>query len=152
MVSNGYITREAFHDIYDHIDAANIDLKAFTENFYGKITLTHLQPVLDTLQWLKNETNVWFEMTNLMIPTLNDGPDEIRAALRIGFCRIWGRMCRCTSPRFIPISNCRISRRRRRRRCTARGGSRWMRGCTLYTKAIFLAMRLLRFVRVATSC
>jgi pyruvate formate lyase activating enzyme len=77
MVSNGYITREAFHDIYDHIDAANIDLKAFTENFYGKITLTHLQPVLDTLQWLKNETPVWFELTNLLIPTLNDGADEI---------------------------------------------------------------------------
>jgi len=77
MVSNGYITREAFHDIYDHIDAANIDLKAFTENFYGRITLTHLQPVLDTLQWLKNETAVWFELTNLLIPTLNDGADEI---------------------------------------------------------------------------
>jgi pyruvate formate lyase activating enzyme len=78
MVSNGYITREAFHDIYDHVDAANIDLKAFTENFYGRITLTHLQPVLDMLQWLKNETNVWFEITNLMIPTLNDDPDETR--------------------------------------------------------------------------
>jgi pyruvate formate lyase activating enzyme len=77
MVSNGYITREAFHDIYDHIDAANIDLKAFTETFYGKITLTHLQPVLDTLQWLKNETSVWFEITNLLIPTLNDGAEEI---------------------------------------------------------------------------
>ena len=77
MVSNGYITREAFHDIYDHIDAANIDLKAFTETFYGKITLTHLQPVLDTLQWLKNETSVWFELTNLLIPTLNDGAAEI---------------------------------------------------------------------------
>jgi len=78
MVSNGYITREAFHDIYDHIDAANIDLKAFTESFYGKITLTHLQPVLETLQWLKNETNVWFEITNLLIPTLNDDPAETR--------------------------------------------------------------------------
>ena len=77
MVSNGYITREAFHDIYDHIDAANIDLKAFTETFYGKITLTHLQPVLDTLQWLKNETSVWFELTNLLIPALNDGAEEI---------------------------------------------------------------------------
>ncbi len=77
MVSNGYITREAFHDIYDHIDAANIDLKAFTENFYGKITLTHLQPVLDTLQWLRNETPVWFELTNLLIPTLNDGAEEV---------------------------------------------------------------------------
>lgn len=78
MVSNGYITYAAFHDIYDHVDAANIDLKAFTENFYGKITLTHLQPVLETLQWLKNETNVWFEVTNLMIPSLNDDPSETR--------------------------------------------------------------------------
>jgi pyruvate formate lyase activating enzyme len=78
MVTNGYITREAFHDIYDNIDAANVDLKAFTEGFYGRITLTHLQPVLDALKWLKNETNVWFEITNLMIPTLNDAADETR--------------------------------------------------------------------------
>jgi len=78
MVSNGYITYDAFHDIYDHIDAANIDLKGFTENFYGKITLTHLQPVLEALQWLKKETNVWFEITNLIIPTLNDAPAETR--------------------------------------------------------------------------
>jgi pyruvate formate lyase activating enzyme len=78
MVTNGYITYEAFHDIYDHIDAANVDLKAFTEEFYGKITLTHLQPVLDTLVWLKKETNVWFEITNLVIPTLNDDPRETR--------------------------------------------------------------------------
>jgi pyruvate formate lyase activating enzyme len=79
MVSNGYVTREAFHDIYDHVDVANIDLKAFTENFYGRVTLTHLDPVLDTLQWLKNETNVWFEITNLIIPTLNDAPVETQA-------------------------------------------------------------------------
>jgi pyruvate formate lyase activating enzyme len=78
MVTNGYVTREAFHDIYDHIDAANVDLKAFTETFYGKITLTHLQPVLDVLQWLKKETGVWFEITNLLIPTLNDDPRETR--------------------------------------------------------------------------
>jgi len=78
MVSNGYITYEAFHDIYDHIDAANIDLKAFTESFYGKTTLTHLQPVLETFEWLKKETKVWFEITNLMIPTLNDDPAETR--------------------------------------------------------------------------
>ncbi|HET7109180.1 MAG TPA: AmmeMemoRadiSam system radical SAM enzyme [Candidatus Acidoferrum sp.] len=78
MVTNGYITYEAFHDIYDHVDAANVDLKAFTEGFYGKITLTHLEPVLKTLEWLKNETSVWFELTNLMIPTLNDDPAETR--------------------------------------------------------------------------
>jgi len=60
------------------VDAANVDLKAFTEGFYGRVTLTHLQPVLDTLTWLKQETNVWFEITNLIIPTLNDDPREIR--------------------------------------------------------------------------
>jgi pyruvate formate lyase activating enzyme len=78
MVTNGYVTREAFHDIYDHVDAANVDLKAFTEGFYGRVTLTHLQPVLDTIMWLKQETNVWFEITNLIIPTLNDDPRDIR--------------------------------------------------------------------------
>jgi len=78
VVSNGYITHEAFSEIYQHVDAANIDLKAFTENFYGRITLTHLEPVLETLQWLKQETNVWFEITNLMIPTLNDDEAETR--------------------------------------------------------------------------
>lgn len=78
MVTNGYITEEAFYDVYQHIDAANVDLKAFTENFYGKITLSHMQPVLETLKRLKNETNVWFEITTLLIPTLNDGPDEIK--------------------------------------------------------------------------
>ncbi|MBZ5700578.1 MAG: AmmeMemoRadiSam system radical SAM enzyme [Acidobacteriia bacterium] len=78
MVTNGYVTYEAFHDIFDHVDAANVDLKAFTEEFYGKYTLTHLQPVLETLQYLKNETNLWFEITNLLIPTLNDHPAETR--------------------------------------------------------------------------
>jgi pyruvate formate lyase activating enzyme len=78
MVTNGYITYEAFHDIYDHVDAANVDLKAFTETFYSRTTLTHLQPVLETLRWLKNETNVWFELTNLIIPSLNDAQDETR--------------------------------------------------------------------------
>jgi pyruvate formate lyase activating enzyme len=78
MVTNGYITQEAFRDIYDHVDGANVDLKGFTEGFYGKITLTHLQPVLDMLTWLNDETNVWFEITNLLIPTLNDDPVEIR--------------------------------------------------------------------------
>ncbi|HYH00683.1 MAG TPA: AmmeMemoRadiSam system radical SAM enzyme [Terriglobales bacterium] len=78
MVSNGYITREAFFDVYEHIDAANIDLKAFTENFYAKVTLTHLNPVLDTLLWLRYETEVWFELTNLIIPTLNDDADELK--------------------------------------------------------------------------
>jgi pyruvate formate lyase activating enzyme len=76
MVSNGYITREAFFEVYEHIDAANIDLKGFTEEFYAKVTLSHLAPVLDALRWLRRETSVWFELTNLIIPGLNDTPWE----------------------------------------------------------------------------
>jgi pyruvate formate lyase activating enzyme len=76
MVSNGYITREAFFEVYEHIDAANIDLKGFSEDFYAKVTLSHLAPVLDVLRWLRRETSVWFELTNLIIPGLNDAPAE----------------------------------------------------------------------------
>jgi len=77
MVTNGYITPEALPDVYERIDAANVDLKAFTEQFYTKTTLTHLQPVLDTLIMLKAR-GVWVEITTLLIPTLNDDMDEIR--------------------------------------------------------------------------
>jgi pyruvate formate lyase activating enzyme len=76
MVTAGYITPEARPDVYRYIDAANVDLKAFTERFYHKITFSHLDPVLDTLKWLKNETDIWFEITNLMIPDENDSPEE----------------------------------------------------------------------------
>jgi len=75
-VTAGYITPEARGEFYQHMDAANVDLKAFTEDFYNKITLSHLQPVLDTLIYLKKETKVWFEITNLMIPGLNDSKQE----------------------------------------------------------------------------
>ena len=78
MVTNGYVTREAFFDIYGHIDAANVDLKGFTEDFYSKVTLTHLEPVLEVLQWLRHETSVWFELTTLLIPGHNDGPEEVK--------------------------------------------------------------------------
>lgn len=76
MVTAGYITREARPDVYRHIDAANVDLKAFSERFYHKVTFSHLEPVLDTLKWLKHETDIWFEITNLMIPGENDDPAE----------------------------------------------------------------------------
>ena len=77
MVTNGYITPEALFDIYEHIDAANVDLKAFTENFYAKITLTHLAPTLEALKLLREKTSVWLELTTLLIPTLNDATGEI---------------------------------------------------------------------------
>lgn len=78
MVTNGYISRDALRDIYAHIDAANVDLKSFTEEFYRGMTLSHLQPVLDTLVRLKNETNTWFEITTLLVPGKNDDPAETR--------------------------------------------------------------------------
>ncbi len=77
-VTAGYITEEARGPFYEFMDAANVDLKAFTEDFYYKITYSHLQPILDTLKWLKHETPVWFEITNLVIPNANDRPDEIK--------------------------------------------------------------------------
>jgi pyruvate formate lyase activating enzyme len=53
---------------YAHMDAANVDLKAFTGEFYHKLCFGELEPVLDTLRWLKSETSVWFEVTTLLIP------------------------------------------------------------------------------------
>ena len=78
-VTAGYISPDARRDFYQHIDAANVDLKAFTETFYRKLTQTQLQPVLDTLICLKHETPVWFEITTLLIPGQNDSPDEVAA-------------------------------------------------------------------------
>ena len=77
-VTAAYITEAARKPFFDVIDAANVDLKAFTEEFYQHLTLSHLQPVLDTMVWLKKETDVWFEVTNLVIPQANDGDDEFR--------------------------------------------------------------------------
>ena len=79
MVSAGYITEEARADFYQYVDAANIDLKAFTERFYKKICYGKLEPVLETLKYLRHETDVWFEITTLLIPDENDGEAEITA-------------------------------------------------------------------------
>ena len=78
MVTAGYITPEARPEVFRYIDAANVDLKAFTERFYHRLTFSHLDAVLDTLRWLKRETGVWFEITNLMIPGENDDAEETR--------------------------------------------------------------------------
>lgn len=77
-VTAGYISSAARPAFFHAMDAANVDLKAFTEDFYQKITYSHLQPVLDTLRWLKHESDVWFEITNLVIPDLNDSSEELQ--------------------------------------------------------------------------
>jgi pyruvate formate lyase activating enzyme len=69
-------------ELFEHMDAANVDLKGFTESFYADTCAGQLGPVLETLEYLKRETDVWFEITNLLIPGLNDSDEEIEAMTR----------------------------------------------------------------------
>jgi pyruvate formate lyase activating enzyme len=81
-VTAGYISPGAREDFFAHMDAANVDLKAFSDDFYHRLCGGHLQPVLDTLIYLKRETSVWFELTTLLIPGENDSDDEIERMTR----------------------------------------------------------------------
>lgn len=76
-VTAGEVCAEPRTEFYRNMDAANVDLKAFTERFYKDICASHLQPVLETLLYLKHETNVWFEITTLLIPGENDSHEEL---------------------------------------------------------------------------
>ncbi len=76
-VTAGYVCGEPRAEFYRYMDAANVDLKAFTERFYKKICSGSLAAVLETLVYLKHETDVWFELTNLLIPDENDSEAEI---------------------------------------------------------------------------
>lgn len=78
-VTAGYIHAEPRREFYAKMDAANVDLKGFTDEFYVKLCGAHLQPVLDTLVYLKHETDVWFEITTLLIPGKNDSDEELKA-------------------------------------------------------------------------
>lgn len=81
-VTAGYVCEDPREEFFRHIDAANIDLKAFTEDFYKNVCAAELQPVLDTLVYLKKETDVWFELTTLLIPGENDSAAELDAMTR----------------------------------------------------------------------
>ena len=76
-VTAGYMCDAPRREFYAHIDAANVDLKAFTEDFYHRVTGSHLAPVLETLEYLKRETSVWLELTTLLIPGMNDSDGEL---------------------------------------------------------------------------
>jgi pyruvate formate lyase activating enzyme len=76
-VTAGYVSPGAREELFSHMDAANVDLKGFTESFYAKTCAGHLGPVLDTLEYLVHETDVWVEVTTLLIPGLNDSDAEI---------------------------------------------------------------------------
>jgi pyruvate formate lyase activating enzyme len=81
-VTAGYINDVPRREFYAKMDAANVDLKAFTEDFYVALSGGHLQPVLDTLRYLTHETDVWVEITTLVIPGCNDSDDELDAMSR----------------------------------------------------------------------
>jgi pyruvate formate lyase activating enzyme len=76
-VTAGYMHPAPRREFYSKMDAANVDLKGFTDDFYVKLTGSKLQPVLDTLKYLRHETSVWFEITTLLIPTRNDADEEL---------------------------------------------------------------------------
>ena len=76
-VTAGYVSPGAREKLFAHMDAANVDLKSFSEGFYAKTCAGHLEPVLDTLEYLVHETEVWVEVTTLLIPGLNDSDLEL---------------------------------------------------------------------------
>ena len=81
-VTAGYMCPEPRAELYAHLDAANVDLKGFTEDFYRHVCGAELGAVLDTLQYLHDETDVWFELTTLLIPGRNDDDAELDAMTR----------------------------------------------------------------------
>lgn len=76
-VTAGYINPEPRTEFFKHIDAANVDLKSIDPDFYRNLTGGNLEPVLDTLRWLKHQTNIWLEVTNLLIPDSNDSEESV---------------------------------------------------------------------------
>jgi pyruvate formate lyase activating enzyme len=81
-VTAGYIHAAPRREFYARMDAANIDLKGFTDQFYFQQTGAHLAPVLDTLQYVRHETDCWLEITTLLIPGFNDSSAELQALTR----------------------------------------------------------------------
>ena len=87
-VTAGYLCAEPRRELFRHMDAANVDLKGFSEDFYWKVCGGHLAPVLETLEYLRHETNVWLEITTLLIPGHNDSDAEIDAMTRWAAARL----------------------------------------------------------------
>ncbi|MBW8042292.1 MAG: AmmeMemoRadiSam system radical SAM enzyme [Planctomycetes bacterium] len=78
FVSNGFMTREAIDLAADWLNGINVDLKSFSEDYYKRLCKARLQPVLDTICYIAKETNIWLEVTTLLIPGENDSEDELK--------------------------------------------------------------------------
>jgi pyruvate formate lyase activating enzyme len=95
-VTAGYVLPDARRDFFAHMDATDIDLKGFTERFYRRICFGQLRPVLDTLEYVAKETDVWLEVATLLIPGHNDSSEESTRS-PAGSSRTSARTCPCTS-------------------------------------------------------
>ncbi|HEC03304.1 MAG TPA: AmmeMemoRadiSam system radical SAM enzyme [Phycisphaerales bacterium] len=78
FVSNGFMTVEAIDFAADWLNGINVDLKAFTEDYYKRLCKGRLQPVLDTIGYIANQTDIWLEITTLLVPGGNDSDDELK--------------------------------------------------------------------------
>ncbi len=78
FVSNGYMTREAIDFSVDWLDAINVDLKAFTDEYYKRLCGSRLQPVLDSIAYIARQTKIWIEITTLLLPGQNDSEEELK--------------------------------------------------------------------------
>ena len=78
FVSNGFMTREAIDFAGDWLNGINVDLKSFSEDYYKRLCKARLQPVLDTISYIAKETNIWLEVTTLLVPGENDSDDELK--------------------------------------------------------------------------
>lgn len=78
FVSNGYETIQAIDFVKEWLDGINIDLKSFSEDYYSRLCKAHLQPVLDTIEYIAKKTDMWLEVTTLVVPNENDTEDELK--------------------------------------------------------------------------
>ena len=122
------------------MDAANIDLKAFTDGFYRTLCSAELKPILETLEYVKRETGVWLEITTLLIPGHNDSPSEI-AALWNGSSIASAPMCPSISLHFIRTGRCAMCLERRLPRSLLHEKLRRAPGCATFTRAMFMMCR-----------
>ena len=116
-VTAGFVCDEPRKRLFAGMDAANVDLKAFTERFYAKRCVGSLEPVLETLKYLVHETDVWTEITTLLIPDENDSDEEIEALTQWVAKRAQARHAAAFHRLPPRLSHARYVRRPRRRRC-----------------------------------
>ena len=112
-VTAGYMCPEPRAEFFKHMDAANIDLKGFTADFYRKVCGAELAAVLETLEYVHHETRVWLEVTTLLIPGLNDSDSRTGSNVRLVLSNTSARTCRFTSRRSIRTGRCAMCERLR---------------------------------------